>query len=129
MKRSLRAALVGAVVAMASAANADVNDYVFKLAQPDVKVGPQSEFAVMLVNKVTSKPVPDAVIFATRLDMTPDGMAMMATSVTPIAATTPGEYRFKANFSMEGRWQLSLGAKLQGESGTLENKLIIKVLQ
>jgi len=27
---------------------------------------------------------------------------------------------------MEGGWQLSLGAKVQGETGTVENKLFIK---
>jgi hypothetical protein len=26
---------------------------------------------------------------------------------------------------MEGRWQLSLGAKVQGETGTVDNKLVI----
>ena len=33
--------------------------------------------------------------------------------------------RFKARFSMEGRWQFSLGAKVQGETGTVDNKLVI----
>ena len=27
---------------------------------------------------------------------------------------------------MEGRWQLSLGAKVQDETGTVENKLVIQ---
>jgi hypothetical protein len=26
---------------------------------------------------------------------------------------------------MQGRWQLSLGAKVQGENGSVENKLIV----
>jgi hypothetical protein len=29
---------------------------------------------------------------------------------------------------MAGGWRLSLGAKVQGETGTLENKLILKAL-
>ena len=37
----------------------------------------------------------------------------------------PGTYKFKASFSMAGRWQLSLGAKVQGEAGTVDNKLVI----
>ena len=40
-------------------------------------------------------------------------------------ASEPGSYSFKARFSMEGRWQLSLGAKVQGETGTVDNKLVI----
>ena len=54
-----------------------------------------------------------------------DAMQEMATKVTPMPATEPGTYRFKANFSMAGRWQLSLGAKVQGETGTVANKLVI----
>jgi hypothetical protein len=26
---------------------------------------------------------------------------------------------------MDGRWQLSLGAKVQGETGTVEDKLVV----
>jgi hypothetical protein len=29
---------------------------------------------------------------------------------------------------MEGRWQLSVAAKLQGETGTLQGRLILKAL-
>jgi hypothetical protein len=84
---------------------------------------------VKLVDKTTGKPVPDAVIFATRLDMAPDGMPEMATRLDPLPGTEPGTYRFKATFGMAGRWQLSLGAKVQGETGTVENKLVIQADQ
>jgi hypothetical protein len=30
---------------------------------------------------------------------------------------------------MAGEWALSLGAKVQGETGTVENKLIVKAVQ
>jgi hypothetical protein len=43
-------------------------------------------------------------------------------------STEPGTYRFKTNLTMEGGWRLSLGAKVQGETGTLANKLILKAL-
>src|SRR3954452_10734373 len=69
--------------------------------------------------------VPDAVIFATRLDMAPDAMKEMVTKVTPVPDAEPGTYRFQATFGMAGRWQLTLGAKIQGETGTLENKLVV----
>ena len=77
------------------------------------------------MNKKTGKQVPDAVIFATRLDMAPDGMQEMATKIAAMPGGEPGIYKFKANFGMAGRWQLSLGAKVQGETGTVENKLVI----
>ena len=101
-------------------------DYEFQLVQPTVPVGPESVISVRLVNMKTGKPVPDAVIFATRLDMAPDAMAEMISKTTAVPGGEPGVYRFKANVSMEGRWQLSLGAKVQGETGTVEGKLVIQ---
>ncbi len=124
--RAATAALVGVTMAgMALPARADIKNYEFQLVQPTVQAGPDRVVTVRLVNKVTGKAVPDAVIFATRLDMAPDGMKEMATKVTPMPGAEPGTYRFKANFSMAGRWQLSLGAKVQGETGTVENKLVV----
>ena len=128
--RTMRAAVVAlagfATMAIAQPAVADVKDYQFQLVQPTVPVGPESVISVRLVNTKTGKPVPDAVIFATRLDMAPDAMAEMISKTTPVPGGEPGVYRFKANVSMEGRWQLSLGAKVQGEPGTVEGKLVIQ---
>ncbi len=104
---------------------AEVKDYEFQLVQPEAKKG-EATIAVRLLNKKTGKTVPDAVISAKRIDMAPDGMAEMATKIEQLSSTEPGVYRFKANLSMEGRWQLSLGAKVQGETGTVESKLVIK---
>jgi hypothetical protein len=124
--RATAAALVGvAFSGSLTTASAEINDYEFQLVEQAVQAGPDKIITVRLVNKKTGKPVPDAVIFATRLDMAPDAMQEMATKVTPMPGTEPGTYRFKASFSMAGRWQLSLGAKVQGETGTVENKLVI----
>jgi len=129
--RSLRLALTGAVLTCGvTAAFADIKNYEFKLVEPTVKAGPDDRtIAVKLVDKTTGKLVPDAVIFATRLDMAPDGMQEMATRLDPLPGTEPGTYKFKATFGMAGRWQLSLGAKVQGETGTVENKLVIQADQ
>jgi hypothetical protein len=125
--RAVTAALIGvAVIGFSTLARADIRDYEFQLVDQTIKAGPDKTIAVRLVNKATGKPVPDAVIFASRLDMTPDGMQEMATPLTPISGAEPGTYRFKANVSMAGHWQLSLGAKVQGETGTVENKLLIQ---
>jgi hypothetical protein len=130
ISRAVTAALIGiAVAGSAGIAKADIKNYEFKLVEPTIKAGPDKTVTVKLVDKTTGKPVSDAVIFATRLDMAPDGMQEMATKVTPMPGSEPGTYRFKANFSMAGRWQLSLGAKLQGETGTVENKLVIQADQ
>ena len=127
LSRALRVALIGAATTGAATfALADVKNYEFELVEPTVKAGPDKTITVKLVDKTTGKAIPDAVIFATRLDMAPDGMQEMATKVTPMLGTEPGTYRFKASLGMAGRWQLSLGAKVQGETGTVENKLVIQ---
>jgi len=128
--RSLRLALTGAVLTCgATGAFADIRNYEFRLVEPTVKAGPDKTIAVKLVDKTTGKPVPDAVIFATRLDMAPDGMQEMATRIERVPGAEPGTYTFKATFGMAGRWQLSLGAKVQGETGTVESKLVIQADQ
>src|ERR1700716_1108605 len=124
--RALQGALTGiAMFGSATIARADIKDYEFQLVDQTIKAGPDKIITVRLINKATGKPVPDAVIFATRLDMAPDGMQEMATKVTQMPGTEPGTYRFKATLSMAGGWQLSLGAKVQGEAGTVESKLVI----
>jgi hypothetical protein len=124
--RAMRAVLIAAACAGAPVAvHAEIKNYEFQLVQPTVQAGADRIVTVRLVDKTSGKAVPDAVIFATRLDMAPDGMQEMATKVTAMPGSEPGTYRFKANFSMAGRWQLSLGAKVQGEAGTVENKLVV----
>jgi len=124
--RAVAAALLGlTMLGTPKLALADIKDYEFQLVEPTVQAGPDKIVTVRLLNKKTGKAVPDAVIFASRLDMAPDGMQEMVTKLTPMPGTEPGTYRFKATFSMAGRWQLSLGAKVQGETGTVENKLVV----
>jgi hypothetical protein len=124
--RAFQAALIGvAAIGSAGIARADIKDYEFQLVDQTVKKG-DAIISVRLVHKPDGKPVPNAVIFATRLDMAPDGMQEMATKIAPMPSTEPGVYKFKATMSMAGGWQLSLGAKVQGETGTVENKLVLK---
>jgi len=124
--RAITAALIGvAMFGATTTARADIKDYEFQLVDQTVQAGPDKVIVVRLVNKKTGKPVPDAVIFATRLDMAPDGMQEMATKIAAVPGGEPGTYKFKATFSMAGRWQLSLGAKVQGETGTVESKFVI----
>jgi hypothetical protein len=124
--RAVQAAFIGiAMAGSATLARADIKDYKFELVDQTVQAGPDKVITVKLMNTKTGKPVPDAVIFATRLDMAPDGMQEMATKIAAMPGGEPGTYKFKATLGMAGRWQLSLGAKVQGETGTVENKLVI----
>ena len=125
-RNTLRAVALGAaLLALVSvAAVADEKDYEFQLVDKEVKQG-DAVIAVKLVHKPSGRAIPDAVIFAKRIDMGPDGMAMMDSAIELVASTEPGVYRFKTKLTMAGKWALSLGAKVQGETGTVENKLIV----
>ena len=129
--KSRRAAAIAGALMMALAGSspvrADVKDYEFQLVDQQLKKG-DAVIAVRLVHKPTGRAIPDAVIFATRLDMSPDKMEGMTAPLEPIASDAPGVYRFKSNLTMEGAWALSLSAKVQGEPETLQSRLIIKAL-
>lgn len=69
--RALSAATIAlALTAAATAARADTKDYEFQLVDKTVKKG-EAVISVRLVHMPDGKPVPDAVIFAKRLDMLP----------------------------------------------------------
>lgn len=105
----------------------ELKSYVFELVDTQVMQG-EAVLTVRLVHKPTGKPVPDAVIYATRLDMAPEGMPTMTTKLEAQPSPEPGLYRFRTDLTMEGGWQLSLGAKVQGETGTVQNKLALKAV-
>jgi hypothetical protein len=119
------AAAAGLTVAMAmTPALADIKDYEFQLVNREVKKG-DAVIAVKLVHKPSGRTIPDAVIFAKRIDMGPDNMATMTAPLEPMPGGEPGVYQFKTNLEMAGRWALTLGAKVQGETGTVQTKLVV----
>ena len=82
--------------------------------------------AVRLVHKPSGKPVTDAVLVSTRIDMGPDGMPTMASPLTPLPKQEAGVYAFKTELAMAGRWLLSIAAKVQGEPETVTGKITFK---
>ncbi|MBL1256633.1 MULTISPECIES: FixH family protein [Methylocystis] len=120
--------LVGATAVFALGlgyARAAVDDYAFQLVQTRIKTG-QSFADVRLVHKPDGKLVGDAIIFATRLDMAPDDMESMTSAIELTQSPEPGLYRFKVDLTDEGRWRMSIAAKIQGETGTLQGRLILQ---
>lgn len=129
VKYAAAAALIGlGLSGVVSPAFAEIGDYEFQLVQTEIKKGDSAIVAVRLVDKRSGKAVPNAVIFAQRVDMAPDGMETMTAPIEQLPSTETGIYRFKANLMMAGGWRLSLGAKVQGETGTVENKLPFKAV-
>lgn len=127
MLSKFSAAAVAATLSLAAtAAMAGAGDYAFEPVNPEMKKGDDVTLAVRLTNKQTGKPVPDAVIFKTRVDMAPDGMAEMESAVAPLPSKEPGVYAFKTDLPMAGRYQVTLSAKVQGEPDTVTGKVIVE---
>jgi hypothetical protein len=126
----LRAPVLALAMSLTGAAAwAGAADYAFEPVAPEFKKGDDVIVAVRLVHKPSGKPVPDAVIVRTRIDMGPDGMADMVSPVAAQPATEPGIYAFKTDLPMAGRYQFSLAAKVQGEPETLVAKVILKAVK
>jgi hypothetical protein len=122
--RALSGALMLACIA-SSDVSAQATNYEFQLVDKELKQG-EVVINVRLVDKRSGAPVSDAVIFAKRIDMSPDKMAAMKAPLEPLSSPEPGVYRFKTKLTMAGGWLLSLAAKVQGESGTVEGKLLLR---
>ena len=119
--------LAGAlIVGSATLSFAGAQDYEFQPVSTDVKQGQGSLVSVRLIDKRTGKPVPDAVIFTTRMDMAPEGMEMMTTPVVAAVSLEPGVYAFKTDFAMSGGWRFKLAAKVQGEPDTVQGEIVLK---
>ncbi len=130
MQRRLRLFCVLAIAAAAAMGGTNLvfaaaSDYTFKLASEPVATGDDAVIAVRLFNQTTGKPVENAVIFQSRLDMAPGGMGGMTSPVTPLGESEPGLYRFKAVLGMAGRWALTLAAKVPGEQETIRGMIVV----
>lgn len=121
------AALWLAVLFTSAAVLAGAKDYEFQPVAAQVKNGAGSELAVRLIHKATGKPVEGAVVFRTRLDMSPDSMAEMTAKPVAMPGSEPGVYRFKADLTMAGGWALKLQAKVPGETETVEGTVVFRV--
>jgi hypothetical protein len=108
---------------------AGANDYRFELVSTDHRVGVGAVIELLLTDLRTGQPVEDAVIYATRMDMAPDGMATMTSPVTALPATGPGRYRFATDITMAGGWRFSVAAKIQGEAETVTAALDLRAAQ
>jgi len=130
MKHLVIAAAIAAAASIASgAALAGAADYNFEPVSAEIKKGDDVVVALRLTHKPSGKPVPDAVIVRTRVDMGPDGMADMVSPVALVPASEPGVYALKTDLPMAGRYLVSIAAKVQGERETVVGKVIVKAVK
>ena len=129
-RKFLLASAVAVAMSLTNAAAiAAATDYVFEPVAAELKKGDDVTIAVRLLHKPTGKPVSDAVIVQTRVDMAPDGMADMPSPVAALPGKEPGIYAFKTDLPMAGRYLLSLAVKVQGEPETVVGKVIFKAVK
>ena len=103
------------------------DDYEFKVIETALPQGDGAILTVAVTDLRTQAPVTDAVIFATRLDMAPDGMATMTTPVAALASDVSGQYRFKADLGMAGAWRFSIAVHLDAETEVIRREIILRV--
>ncbi len=125
LRRVVRTLFAMGLLSAPTAVLADIRDYEFKLVREQVKKG-QAIVDIRLIHKPEDRAVSDAVIFAVRLDMAPDDMEQMTSAIEAVKSPVPGVYRFKVDLTDEGRWRISLAAKIQGETETLQSRLVLK---
>jgi YtkA-like len=114
-------------VTVPAEALAAAQDYRFEPAGPPAKSGKATIVKIRLVHVPDGKPVPGAVIFQTRFDMGPDGMATMTAPAKVVRASDANLYQLELEPPMGGNWALSLSAKVQGETETVNGTVPITI--
>lgn len=128
-KLVIAGAALAAALSLTSAAFAGASDYSFEPVNAEVKKGAGVTVTVRLVQKQSGKPVSGAVMVSPRIDMTPEGMPTMTAPITPAAGAEPGNYSFKTDLPMAGRWLLTVSAKVQGEQETVTGKVTFRATE
>lgn len=123
--RAALAVVLAALLGLA-ACGKTAQPFEFTTTTSDLMIG-VGTVEVRLKDTSTGTFVEDAVITATRLDMEPDGMKDMTTSVDPQGMSAPGVYRFSGTFKMAGRWQLSLTAQVPGHEQPVRGAVVFNV--
>ncbi|BCI69100.1 FixH family protein [Acetobacter aceti] len=105
---------------------AAATDYRFEAAGKQAHLsGDKAVMIVRLVHVPDGKPVMDAVIFETKADMSPMGMATMTSPTTVEPASGDGLYRIDLDAGAPGPWAITLAAKVQGETETVRGSVVV----
>lgn len=109
-----------------AACGRDKPRYYFEAVTNEIAMQAEASLDVRLVDEVSGNAVEGAVIFESRFDMSPDGMATMTAPAEAQGSPQPGIYRFKVAPNMAGRWALALKAKLRGVEETISGTVVVR---
>jgi len=121
---------VSALLGLWFAANAQEPSYRFEPVSSEISVGKAVRVAVRLTGP-DGKPVPTttAALTSTRLDMGPDGMAMMETPLKSIDTDEPGVFAFETDIVMAGRWALTIEVTVRNVSEPIKGEVIYTAVE
>ncbi len=98
--------------------------YRFEAVAEQVAAERGQEFSIRLIGP-DGAPAENADVTIVRLDMSPDGMAAMASPVTEDPPDTPGTFSYRADFTMAGRWALHVEAQVPGQTEPVIGEVIL----
>ncbi|GMV62752.1 MAG: hypothetical protein AMXMBFR74_19200 [Parvibaculum sp.] len=133
LTKAFATAMLAAVVTAAGArsiAGAQSQAYKFEAVSEKIPVGESVRIEVRLLEP-GGAPVPagNVDIVSSRLDMGPDGMAVMETPLTPVSAGVPDVLAFEAKIAMAGRWTLGIVAEVGGASDPVEGEVVYTAVE
>lgn len=136
MVRLPKASAIAVLVAVAAAAGiwsvagAQSQAYKFEAVSDEISVGEGVRIEVRLLDP-SGKPVPAGVIdiVSTRLDMGPDGMAMMDTPLTPVPVDSADVMAFETKIVMAGRWALTIEVEVDGVPAPVKGVVIYTAVE
>jgi hypothetical protein len=115
------------MAAAADAPPATSPDYRVELVEVQPAGPGRTRLALRLVHISDNKAVEGAAIVDGKTNMGPGGMPEMAGKVAPLPTDGPSVYRFLIETGMAGRWELVLGAKVQGEPEVVRTAITFNV--
>jgi hypothetical protein len=107
------------LVGMSGAVKADQKEYRFEAVETQIPAAQNGSVKIRLVHVPDGKPVTNAVLFQSKLEMAMQGMVPMSTKVLSVVPDGTGVYSVTVDFSMPGSWTLTVSAKVQGEAATI----------
>ena len=137
--RHATAMLATGLLSLSAAAYAadPADDYNFDVVNQPVAVSAHSELDVKVTKVATGKPVENAKITRTHLEMTMMHRPHKSGTPTPptrgmggevkvVGSPAPGTYRLLGDVSMPGTWKLDIVASVPGEAQPVEGNVTFK---